>query len=178
MAKRRLKIYLLTLICVFVLLGCSKETIEQDIYIIPVSKMDAMMEITNAYVTEYLGLTKASVVLGNPLSAYRLPAGKLQTIDYEIYPVFAEDKIVAFTTCFLSDTGEYLPGCGVDYAEAFWEAYSEKPGTAIALVYAKEGAFMVREGETPILLHNMPVSGCDSIQELEKCRSSLMYAVI
>jgi len=178
MAKSKLTIFILTCLFVFSLLGCSKENTDQDKHINPVSKTDAMMEITNAYVTEYLGLTDAAVTLGNQLSAYRLSDGKLQTIDYEIYPVFAEEKIVAFTTCFQSDTGEYLPGCGVTYAEAFWQAYSEQPGTAIALVYAQEGAYLVREGEVPVLLHKMPIEGCDSIQELEKCRSSLVYTVI
>ena len=175
---KKLTMLLLELICVMAFLGCSQETTQQDVYVISASQMDAMMEITNAYVTEYLGLTETSAILGNPLSAYRLSAGKLQTIDYEIYPVFVEEKIVAFTTCFRSDTGEYLPGCGVEFAESFWQEYSEKPDTSIALVYAKEGAYLVREGENPILLHKMPIDGCDSIQELEKCRSSLVYTAI
>ena len=175
--KKRIT-FVLVLTCMLGLLGCSAEKTEQEHHTSPISKTDAMMEITNAYVTEYLGLTETSAILGNPLSAYRLSAGKLQTIDYEIYPVFVEEKIVAFTTCFRSDTGEYLPGCGVEFAESFWQEYSEKTDTSIALVYAKEGAYLVREGENPILLHKMPIDGCDSIQELEKCRSSLVYTVI
>ena len=178
MAKSKMTICFLTCLFIFSLLGCTKENSDQDNYTNPMAKTDAMMEITNAYVTEYLGLTDATVALGSKLSAYRLSDGKLHTIDYEIYPVFAEEKIVAFTTCFQSDTGQYLPGCGVEFAESFWQEYSEKPDTAIALVYAKEGAYLVRKGENPILLHEMPISGCDSIQELAKYRSSLVYTVI
>ncbi len=170
--------FVLVLICMLGLLGCSAEKTEQEHHTSPISKTDAMMEITNAYVTEYLGFTDTAVTLGNQLSAYRLSAGKLQTIAYEKYPVFVEGKVVAFTTCFLSETGEYLPGCGVKFAEAFWQTYSEKPGTAIALVYAKEGAYLVREGDNPILLHEIPIEDCDPIEELEKCRASLVYKVI
>jgi len=178
MAKKKLTMFLLSWICVLSLAGCGAEKIVRENHTNPMSKTDAMMEITNAYVTEYLGFTDTAVTLGNQLSAYRLSAGKLQTIAYEKYPVFVEGKVVAFTTCFLSETGEYLPGCGVKYAEAFWQAYSEKPGTAIALVYAKEGAYLVREGENPILLHEIPIEDCDPIEELEKCRASVVYKVI
>lgn len=142
------------------------------------SKEDVMMEISGAYVKEVLGLTDVSCVLGNQISAYRLSAGKLETIDYELYPVFVENKVVAFTTCFLSDTGEYMTGCGVDFAESFWQQYSEHPDKPIAIVYAQDGAYLVREGEGPVLLHAMPVAGCDPIQELEKCRDSLVYGLI
>ena len=94
-----------------------------------------------------------------------------------MYPVFAEDKIVAFTTCFLSDTGEYLTGWGADYAEAFWKEYYKQPNVPVAIVCAQDGAYLVRDGETPVLLHNMPLADYDSIQGLEKCRSTLAYSV-
>lgn len=175
MEKR--SILALLLICVL-LMGCSPVHSEQDQPKEPISKTDAMMEITNAYVTEYLGLTDASVTLGNRISVYSLSGGKLEPIAYEKYPVFADGVVVAFTTCFQSETGEYLPGCGAKFAEAFWKVYSEQPGAAIALVYAQEGVWLVREGEEPVLLHNMPVEGCDPIQNLEKCRASLVYAEI
>lgn len=178
MVQSKLKPFLLILICMFGMLGCSKETTAQEIYVIPATKMDAMMEITNAYVTEQLGLTDAAVVFGNPLSVFRLTAGKLEPISYEKYPVFADNQIVAFTTCIRSETGEYLPGCGASFAEAFWQVYSEQTDTPIAIVYAKEGAYLVRKGENPILLHKMPVEGCDAIQGLDRCRDSLVYASI
>lgn len=175
---KRVTAFLLALVCIFALAGCGAEEPNQGNPATVMSKTDAMMEITDSYVKEIIGLPDAVCVLGGQISAYRLSAGKLVTIDYELYPVFVENEVVAFTTCFLSDTEEYLTGCGVDFAESFRKAYSERPGAPIALVYAQKGAYLVREGEEPILLHKMPISDCDPIQELDKCRDSLEYAAI
>ena len=176
----RNRFVLLLLILAFTLgsVGCSAEEPAQVVHTTPVSKTDAMMEITNAYVTECLGLTDVSVTLGNRLAAYSLCDGNLEPIAYEKYPVFADGVVVAFTTCFQADTGEYLPGCGVKFAEAFWQVYSEKPGAALALVYAEDGAYLVREGEDPVLLHKMPLEDRDPIQNLEKCRVSIEYSFV
>lgn len=171
-------VFVFTWLCVLTLAGCGGENTDGNSISNPMSKTEAMMDITNAYVTEYLGITDAAVTLGNRLSAYRLSDGVLVPIAYEKYSVFVENQVVAFTTCFLSETGEYLPGCGVKFAEAFWQVYSRKPGAAVALVYAQEGAWLVREGEDPVLLHEMPIDGCDAIQKLEECRASLVYANI
>ena len=173
-----MKKILFALVFTLILTGCGTGNAEPTVPAKNISKQDSMMEATNAYVTEYLGLDGTSCTLGNQLSAYRLADRKLVTIDYEMYPVFVEDKVVAFTTCTVSDTGEYLPGCGVEFAEAFWQAYSEQPHTPVALVYAQEGAYLVREGAAPILLHKMPVKGCDPIVELDGCRDSLVYSNI
>ena len=178
MVRNRFVLLLLILAFALGTVGCSAKEPVQAEHTAPISKTEAMMEITNAYVTECLGLTDASVTLGNRLCAYSLSGGKLEPIAYEKYPVFADSVVVAFTTCFQSETGEYLPGCGAKFAEAFWKVYSEQPGAAIALVYAREGAWLVREGEDPVLLHKMPLEDRDPIQNLEKCRASLVYAAI
>ena len=141
------------------------------------SKEDVLMEIARIYVETELKLAVDSCVLGNQLSAYCLSAGELVSFAYEKYPVFAEDKIVAFATCFLSDKGEYLTNCGVQYAEAFWIEYSKQPAVPVAIVLAQDGVYLVRDGECPVLLHNMPLADYDSIQELENCRSSLTYSI-
>lgn len=175
---KKLIALVLVLVCALVLVGCSTVNADQDNHTNTISKADALMEATNDYIKTYMGSTDVSCVLGKQLSAYRLSADKLEPIDYEMYPVFVEDKVVAFTTCILSDTGEYLPGCGVDFAESFWQKYSEHPDTAIAIVYAQEGAYLVREGVPPALLHETPIKDCDSIQELDKYCTSLEYTVI
>ena len=143
-----------------------------------ISKTDALMEVTNSYVTDYLGLTDAACVLGNRLCAYSLASGELVPISYEKYPVLVDGRVVAFTTCIEGNDGEYLPGCGVKYAETFWQVYSQRPGIPVAIVYAQDGAYLVREGESPILLHSIPAEDFAPIRELEKYRGSLAYADI
>ena len=159
------------------MLGCSTVDTDQHHHTSTTSKEEAILEISQIYVETELNLTNTACMIGNQLPAYCLSAGELVSFSYEMYPVFAEDKIVAFTTCFLSDTGEYLTGCGADYAEAFWKEYSKQPNVPVAIVCAQDGAYLVRDGETPVLLHNIPLADYDSIQELEKCRSTLAYSV-
>jgi len=175
---KKLAALALVLACIMGLIGCNAQNYEQDISANVKSKADVMMEMTQVYLKTVLELEDTSCVLGNQLSAYRLSSGKLEPSDYEIYPVFVENEVVAFTTCFLNDSGEYIVGSGVDYAGSFWQEYSEQPDTPVAIVYAHEGVYLVREGETPIILDEMPVSGCDPIEELDHCRSLLVYAAI
>ena len=175
---KKLIALVLALVCVLGLIGCGNTPSTKDTPANTLSKEDALMEAAQIYMATAPELTAASCVIGNQLSAYRLEAGKLEMIDYEKYPVFVEDKVVAFATCTLGDTGEYITGCGVKFAESFWQEYSKKAGTAIVIIYAQEGVYLVREGETPVLLHEMPIEGCASIEELDNHRSSLVYSVI
>ena len=168
---------LLALVCVLGLIGCGNTPSTKDTPANTLSKEDALMEAAQIYMATAPELTAASCVIGNQLSAYRLEAGKLEMIDYEKYPVFVEDKVVAFATCTSGDTGEYITGCGAKFADSFWQKYTEQPNIPVALVYAQDGTYLVRDGETPILLHSMPVAGCAPIQELENYRSSLAYSV-
>ena len=174
---KKLIAWMLALICALALFGCGTADTAPNQNTTAMSKMDAMMEISQIYVETELKLTDVSCVLGNPLSVFRLTGGKLVPSAYEKYPVFAEGKIAAFTSCFLSDTGEYLTNCGAKFAESFWQAYSEQPDVPVAIVYAQDGVYLLREGETPILLHKMPVAGADPIEALENCRSSLAYSL-
>lgn len=174
---KKLMAMALSLVLVFALIGCG-DTAPQDPSAAAMSKEAKLLETAQAYLETVLELPAVSCSLGNQLSSYRLETGKLEKIDYEEYPVFAEGKVVAFATCTLDDTGEYLTGCGEKYAEAFWMTYAEHPHAAIALVYAQEGAYLVREGEAPVLLHKMPLMDCAPIKELESCRSSLVYSAI
>lgn len=175
---KRLVSLLLVLICVLGLAGCGNASSDQNAPANTLSKEDKLMEAARVYAITMLNLPDASCVLGNKLSVYRLEAGKLKMIDYEKYPVFVEDKVIAFATCAVSDTGEYITGCGAKFADSFWKECSECPGEAVALVYAQEGVYLVREGEDPVLLHEMPVQGCDPIRELDNCRLPLVYSVI
>ena len=165
------------LFVIFLLVGCNAVDAEPNFNTTAMSKTDAMMEISQIYLETELKLTNAVCTLGNRLSVFRLNGGRAVLGAYEKYPVFAEGKVVAFTSCFLSETGEYLTNCGAEFAEAFWRAYSEQPDVPVAIVYAQDGAYLVREGEDPILLHKMPVSDADSIEALENCRTDLMYSV-
>ena len=175
---KKLIAFALALSCVVSLVGCNTADTSQNTPANAIAKADVLMEATQIYVETELKLTDASCILGNQLSAYRLSAGQLITIDYEMYPVLVENRVVAFTNCFLSDTGDYLTTCGVDFADSFWREYSKHPGTAIAIVYARDGAYLVREGELPVLLHKMPIADCDPITELDNFFSSLVYSVI
>ena len=165
------------LFVIFLLVGCNAVDAEPHSSTTAMSKADAMMEISQIYLETELKLTNAVCTLGNRLSVFRLNGGNLITGAYEKYPVYAEGKVVAFTSCFLSETGEYLTNCGAEFAEAFWRAYSEQPDVPVAIVYAQDGAYLVREGENPILLHKMPVADADPIEALENCRADLMYSV-
>ena len=176
---KRLISLLLALACVFGgLVGCGDASSDQNAPANTLSKEDKLMEAAWAYAITMLNLPNASCILGNQLSAYRLEAGKLEMIDYEKYPVFVEDKVVAFATCAVSDTGEYIAGCGAKFADSFWKECSGRPGEAVAIVYAQDGVYLVRQGEAPVLLHEMPIQGCDPIRELDNCRSSLVYSMI
>jgi len=169
--------FLLALACAAGLFGCGTQKAAQDTAAASVSKEDAMMEISKIYVETELKLSDASCVLGNRLAVFSLTGGKLVPSAYEKYPVFARSRVVAFTSCFLGDAGEYLTNCGAMFAEAFWREYSKRPSVPVAIVYARDGVYLVREGENPILLHKMPTADRDPIQELENCRDALVYSV-
>ena len=168
----------LALVCMIGFLGCGSKTSTKDIPAKALSKEEALLEAAQVYITTTPEFTATSCVIGNQISAFRLEAGELKKIDYEKYPVFVEDQVVAFVTCTLGDAGEYITGCGAKFADSFRQKYAEQPDTPIALVYAQDGVYLVREGDAPVLLHEMPIEGCAPIGTLDDCRSSLVYSVI
>ena len=142
------------------------------------SKIDSLNEIAIAYVETELALDCTSYSIGSQLAVYRLEEKGLQVIDYEMYPVFCDGKIVAFATWGLTDTGDPFVGCGAEFADAFWSEHSENPQCEVAIVYAQDGSYLVRESGPPVLLHEMPLSYYVSIENLEKFRDSIVYASV
>lgn len=168
-------VFVLAFACMLFLIACGNGA---DAPENPTTKDDALMEAAQIYLTTEAESKSADCVIGSRLSVYRLEAGKPETIDYEKYPVFVGNRVVAFVTCTLGKGGEYITGCGATFAESFWQEYAKQPDVAFAIVYAQEGVYLVREGEVPVLLHEMPTEGCAPIAELENCRSSLLYSLM
>ena len=139
------------------------------------TKMESLQEIAENYVSTVLGLDAQDCTVGPRLAAYGLGENGPEVIAYEMYSVFCGGKVVAFATYAITDTGEPTAGCGAEFAEAFWAEYSKSPDREIAIVYAREGAYLVREGDAPVLLHSMPLSYWAPIAELEVYPDSLVY---
>ena len=139
------------------------------------TKMESLQEIAENYVSTVLGLDAQDCTVGPRLEAYGLGKNGPEVIDYEMYSVFSGEKVVAFVTYAITDTGEPTAGCGAEFAEAFWAEYSKAPDREIAIVYARDGAYLVREGDTPVLLHSMPLSYWEPITELDDYQDSIAH---
>lgn len=135
-----------------------------------------LLSAAQVYLATILQQPEAVCTLGKAFSAYRLEESGPVPIDYEEYPVFVEGKILVIATGTLNSSGEYLTGCGTRFADALWQQYSQQPEAPFALIYAEDGAYLVREGEAPILLHKMPLPGCAPIGQLDSHRATLVYS--
>ena len=157
------------------LLSLVEQAEDKTVSVDNTGKTNSLNEIANEYISSELGLRNASVSIGKQLSAYRLEEYGLEVIDYEMYPVLADGAVAAFATWGVTEEGDPYAGCGAEFAEAFWKEITQKPEQPFAIVYARNGAYLVREQDAPVLLHQMPLSDYAPIEKLEPYRDSMMY---
>ena len=81
--------------------------------------------------------------LGSQMSAYKAENDMLVEIDYELYPVFQNEKIVAFASVENNSLGERVVGCSVGFANALYECNALEICSAYALIYSAEGVYLV-----------------------------------
>lgn len=144
----------------------------------PVSKSDALIEIAGIYMMTQMNDAEKECNLGRPLSAYILTENGIKPVEYELYPVFAGDVIVAFATGFTRDTGEYTTGCSPEFAGALQPEYAQDPQAAVAFVYAAEGVYLVRSTGQPQLLQPLPLPDYAPVDKLGEYIDQIEYAPI
>ena len=142
------------------------------------SPQEKLISISQICLTTQLQLGGRNCSLGTPLSAYRLTETGPEPFDYQLFPVFAEDTIVALATGTATDTGEYTVGCGISFAPGLQACYAESPDAAIAIVQAADGPYCIGKTGEPTALHTHPSPGCASIDTLASHRAAIPLSPI
>lgn len=142
------------------------------------TKIEVLVESASVYLMTVVERAETDCCLGSQLSAYRLEKHGMEAIDYEMYPVFSGDRIVAVVTVTENEKGEYLGGCGVDFAGGLNDAYAERPDDPLAIVYAADGTYLLRAGEKPVLLLSATMPTHAPISAVEQYTDGLTYHAI
>lgn len=105
--------------------------------------------------------------LGNKLKAYKLEAGELTSIEYDMYPVFANNVVVAIAQVAQNQSGEQIISCLTAFATMLQEYYEENPQQELALIFAKEGTYVVSASAAPVCISTVENEGLSSIDSVE-----------
>lgn len=92
--------------------------------------------------------------LGEELDAYQITGeGEIETIEYRLYPVFSDEEIVALAQVAENSQGEETVSCITAYAGDLQAYYERNPNEKVAIVFAKDGVYILPEGQFPVQIY-------------------------
>ena len=81
--------------------------------------------------------------LGEELDAYQVTGeGEIEAIEYRLYPVFSDEKIVALAQVVENSQGEETVSCITAYAGELQAYYEKNPNEKVAIVFAQDGVYI------------------------------------
>ncbi len=100
-------------------------------------------------IAEILPLTQDIVLdnsnryfIGNKIPTYKSDNENLTMIEYDIYPIFENNKIIALANVFYDSSNEMVIACSSAYASALQEYYIKNNNKNIVLVYTCDGLYL------------------------------------
>jgi len=106
----------------------------------------------------------SKVYLGAEVAAYRVNDDGVLRTEYELYPIFIDDQIVAVAQLLQNDSGAYSVCCSTTWALSMQEYFKDNPYTEISLIFAREGTFIHSATYGNILIYDEKNERLSSIE--------------
>lgn len=112
--------------------------------------------------------------LGEELDAYQVTGeGEIETIEYRLYPVFSDEKIVALAQVAENSQGGETVSCITAYAGELQYYYGRNPNVKVAIIFARDGVYILLEGQTPEKIYAADNVGLGEIAVIANNRAQI-----
>ena len=108
----------------------------------------------------------SNIGIGSIIPSYVIEADGVMPTDYELYPLLANDEIIAFAQLTQSTNGDNLITYTVDFSAELQQYIENHTGQSFAIIYAEEGIFAINSQEEIECLKNRSTSIKHSIATL------------
>ncbi len=109
------------------------------------AKRNYLNDVVKGLVSQSIVSSKSSngkYYIGNKIYSYKIEQERIAETDYELYPVFADDKIVTVVQLSQNDTGAYSACCFTSIAENVQKYFERNHEKETCIIYAHEGIYV------------------------------------
>lgn len=151
-------------------IGQASDTIDTDLQNVAL-KVSFMLPLLCEDLSE-------NCVLGEKLSSYVAADGKLSPTEYEIYPVMSGGRIVALAQVTTNEAGVKTVSCITGYASELQKFYNKNTQAAIAIAFACDGVYILRQDNSPLLVYEANYTEAGSISDTVYSKNAIKYNCI
>lgn len=117
--------------------------------------------------------------LGEELDAYQVTGeGEIEAIEYRLYPVFSDEKIVALAQVVENSQGEETVSCITAYAGELQAYYEKNPNEKVAIVFAQDGVYILPEGQVPVKIYAADNNGLGEVVTVTDSRNQISVSSV
>lgn len=126
-------------------------------------------------------MAESEYALGYSIPSYMVESSGIIPAETDIYPVYANDEVVAFASAFVAEIEEeqqVFVSCNAEYAEAFSDYVLNNPNEEVSLLYARDGAYIVDESNSFIKLYDWYDGSLEELNTVEVSDESIIKQLV